>query len=201
MPKLKAAGAKRAIHTDLAYDPECHFVAIPTDEERGRFMADISFIGSWDKDRERWLSHLAGRGLRIYGNAWNKSHSPELLKCIQNTEVFVREYSLVCGLSKININLLREQNYTSCNMKTFEIPACGGFLLAMRSEEQEAILPEGVGAEYFSTPDEMLMKANYYLSHEEERKKIAKRGNELIREYTYDKFCRLVIDSVADSVK
>ena len=41
-------------------------------------------------------------------------------------------------------------------MKTFEIPACGGFMLTNRTDEQLEFFAEDEGAAYYSTAAELL---------------------------------------------
>lgn len=196
VPLLIAGGAKDARHINCGYDPKTHFVASATPEEEREYSADISFVGSWDRSREEWLTYLKSYNLKIYGNTWGRVRDKVLLGRWSRKAVLGRDYSLACGLSKININLLREQNLTAHNCRTFEVPACGGFMLATRSGEQEAIFPPGIGADYFSTPEEMVSKVEYYLAHEGERKKIAKTGHLLGQEYTYDLFAKTIISAI-----
>ena len=84
-----------------------------------------------------------------------------------------KDYVKVCKASKIILNFLRKQNLGSHNMRTFEVPGCGGFLLTLRSEEQLEFFEEEKEIACFSTLEELQDKIKFYLPREELRHKIA----------------------------
>ena len=90
--------------------------------------------------------------------------------------MYGEDMSKVLNSSKISLNILRKQNKSSHNMRTFEAPACGAFVLAEKSDEQLEFFEEDKEAVYFSSPKELREKVVYYLKHEEERKNIAQAG-------------------------
>ncbi len=54
--------------------------------------------------------------------------------------------------------------------------ACGTMVLAKRVPDSELLFKDGVHLKYFETIDEFFELADYYLQHEEQRKKIADAG-------------------------
>ena len=92
--------------------------------------------------------------------------------------VYGEEISKLFAVSKIHLNFLREQNRDSNNVRTFEIPGFGGFLLTQRSREQaEELFVEGSEIACFETEAELREKIAYYLEHDRERLEIAERGH------------------------
>lgn len=70
--------------------------------------------------------------------------------------------------------------------RTFEIPACGGFLLTEDADNlKDYFVPDKEAAIFRSFP-ELVEKCKFYLTHEPERQAIAKAGYErVLREHTY----------------
>ena len=90
----------------------------------------ITFIGAYDEYRYKILSGINSR-VDIYGNNWPKFKKHTINKYVKNEEL--RE---IVAKSEISLNILRKQNFTSHNMKTFEIPSMGGLMLTTKSAEQ-----------------------------------------------------------------
>ncbi|MBN2198078.1 glycosyltransferase [Candidatus Wolfebacteria bacterium] len=181
---LKKAGAKAVEYLPFGYDSKIHYPAEVSKKDREVYGSDIAFIGTWDKEREWWLNNLITKdsiiknlNLKIWGNLWEKANK-KLQEKWQKKEMVGEEFSRVCGASKIILNFIRKQNGSSHNMRTFEIPACRGFMLSNRTSEQIEFFKEGKEAEYFSNAIELKEKINYYLKNDELRNQITIAGYE-----------------------
>ncbi len=99
--------------------------------------------------------------IRNRGIAKSFSMMPQIFKC-----------------SRINLNMTARTIKSGMPQRIFDIMAAGGFVLSnYQAEIPEYFIPEEDIVLYESIPD-LLAKIEYYLSHEEERQKIAKNGYE-----------------------
>jgi len=62
------------------------------------------------------------------------------------------------------------------NMRTFEVLATKSFLLTEKVDTLDKLFVDGKHLVMYSSPEEMVEKAKYYLEHDEEREKIAEAG-------------------------
>jgi spore maturation protein CgeB len=197
---LQIAGARRVEYLPFCYDPDMlRPPATISEEDRLKYATDVVFAGTWEPMREWWLEQLTGIGLSIWGNSWEmaKADSPAMTSW-KGKAVYGEEISKLFAVSKIHLNFLREQNKDSNNVRTFEIPGFGGFLLTQRSREQaEELYVEGKEIVCFDTVDELIDKARYYLLHEDERLAIAGRGHaRAVQEHQAIHRLRRVVDDI-----
>ena len=79
--------------------------------------------------------------------------------------------------SKINLAFITHSNLDEAAHKSFEIAACGGFLLAERSPGHERLFAEDEEAVFFSSTEELIAKAERYLGDEPARARVAAAGH------------------------
>ena len=178
MPDVRAAGCPRVTFVPFGYKPSVHYPEKPaTPEEHVRFDSDVVFIGTCDADRVAYLEALVKTlpdlCLHLYGGYWDRH---PLLRRYYRGFALGRDYRLALGGAKIALNFVRRANRDGHVMRSFEIPACGGFMLAERTEEHLELLEEGKEAAYFGSPQELVDKVRYYLIRYQEREAIAWRG-------------------------
>lgn len=97
------------------------------------------------------------------------------------------EMPLVFAYSKINLNFTIRPIQTGLSQRVFDVLGCGGFLLTNYQTEIPDLYTPGEDLEIFSSTEELLDKTNYYLTHEEARKKIAQNGyRKTLAHHTYE---------------
>ena len=91
------------------------------------------------------------------------------------------EMPKVFNLSKINLNITMRPIETGLPLRCFDILGCGGFLMTNYQEELNDMFVIGQDLEAYSSPEELIDKCAYYLSHEDKRAAIARNGYEKVR--------------------
>jgi spore maturation protein CgeB len=107
---------------------------------------------------------------------------------------FYEKAPVVYGASGINLNISLRSIVNGIPLRCFEIMGSGGFLLTDYRGDMEQFFSEGKEYASFSSVEELAEKADYYLCHETERRKIAERGFERIKaEHSYESRVREMI--------
>jgi spore maturation protein CgeB len=178
--ELRSLGCPRVQFVGNAFDPDTHRPISLTAERTKLTGAPVGFVGTFEEDRARSMQFLALQGIRvrIYGNDWQSFHPGTPNMRIEGRAVYGDEYAEVLSACDINLCFLRRMNRDRQTQRSVEIPACGAFMLAERTEEHLALFTEGVEAEFFGSNEELLAKVRYYLDHPEQRKRIAAAGRE-----------------------
>ncbi|MCF7894506.1 MAG: glycosyltransferase [Candidatus Omnitrophica bacterium] len=178
LTELKRFGARKVILFKDAYDRELHSPRKLSAEERERYGSDVGFIGTFEKHRAKQMLYLADNGIRVevYGNGWDKWKSKHHNLIIHRKAIYGEEYVKVINATKINLCFLRKINRDKTTSRSIEIPACGGFMLAERTERHKKLFEEGREAEFFNTKEELLKKVKYYLTNKKLRKSISEAG-------------------------
>ncbi|MBR2456238.1 MAG: glycosyltransferase [Bacteroidaceae bacterium] len=188
LDEMKSLGAKRIYFVNNSYEAQFHYPHTLTQEEIFRLGGDVGFVGSWEEERCRSILYLANHGIKVkvFGDEkWKKynNYSPNLT--IITGGLFSEDYSKALQAFKISLCFLRKMNDDLQTTRTVEIPACGGFMLAERTTEHQNMFVEGKEADFFSSDEELLEKCKYYLSHDKERRDIAKAGNQRCKDFGY----------------
>ncbi len=163
----------------LSYDPLQHFPppAGWSDADRTR---EIGYTGSPLEDRAQFLLGLAeqyGLPVSVAGPRWEKTWTSELMaKYVVGGMMKGAEYRESIWKSKINLAFVTRMNEEDVAHKSFEITACGQFLLALRSPGHQEAFEEGFEAEFYGSMEECADKARYYLDHPAQREAIAAAG-------------------------
>lgn len=182
MPDVVRAGCANVIYVRFGYKPAVHFPETAANEdERRRFACDVMFAGSADSDRvpyfETLVQEIPDLRLHLYGGFWNRSPS---LKPYARGVVTGRDYRLAISGAKICVNLVRRANRDDHVMRTFEIPACAGFMLTEQTSAHAELFGSQHTAIFFSSPDELVAKVKFFLDRDADRSSIAASMHRLI---------------------
>ena len=111
--------------------------------------------------------------VRLYSDSY-----PESLKQFSQLQYAglvdsCNEAPLVYHGSKINLNMTLRTIRTGIPLRIFEIAEAGGFILTNYQQELMECFEPDKEIVIFGSMEEMEEKAQYYLTHEEERRQIA----------------------------
>jgi spore maturation protein CgeB len=203
--ELKSLGCRRVYFVPNAFDPNTHRPMKLSASRKEHIGAPVGFVGTFERERARSMNFLASQGIkvRVYGNRWQSFHPTTPNLRIEGRAVYGDDYAEVLSAFDIVLCYLRRINRDKQTTRSMEIPACGAFMLAERTDEHLELFQEGVEAEFFSSDDELLEKVRYYLAHPQERQRIAEAGRQrcLRSDYTNHNRLRWMLDKAMHSAK
>ncbi len=176
--ELTELGARNALFVGNAYDPELHRPMSLTPEEQTRFASEVGFIGVFEEERAASMTRAAQDGIPItvHGPGWARCRKVHPNLKVDENFLQGADYTRAVNASRINLGFLRKVNRDLQTTRSIEIPACGAFMLAERTDEHLELFEEGVEAEFFDSDDEMIEKCRFYLANEDRRLEVARAG-------------------------
>lgn len=194
IPHLERAGAKNVIYLPFAYDADTHF---PSERLDSNLANQITFVGTWDRQREQVLSAVADLPIKVFGNFWDRvdRRSP-LRDKVYPSNLYGADLRRVISSSLASINILRPQNLNSHNMRTFETPAMRGLMITSASQEQNAFFPDGKACLMFTDVRDLHCKLEH-VTRSSDRERLKNTGFGLCRGHSYDDRAEWLCDFIA----
>jgi spore maturation protein CgeB len=192
--ELKNYGANRVEIAYRSFDPELHRPMNLIGEDLKKYRAEVGFIGTHESFREDFILYLIQNyiNISITGNDWEKAKRWDVIKpYYKGPSVYGEAYPKTINGFDIALHFLRHTNRDEQDSRTFEIPACGIFMLAEKSQVHQNLFLDRKEAVFFETKQELLEKVQYYLQHPDERKAIAAAGLQRCRMSGYSHESRL----------
>lgn len=122
-----------------------------------------------------------------------KLYTPEdtpFLSKVKNmgTVHYLHEMPLVFQHSKINLNITLRSIKNGIPLRAMDIMGAGGFLLTNYQNDFNYHFVDGEDYVSYDSPEDMLSKIEYYLTHDKARQEITENGCQKVRnEHTYEK--------------
>jgi spore maturation protein CgeB len=136
-------------------------------------VLDVFFAGAADADRVPVMDALIRSGLQVqlYGGYWDRFSATKAVACGLASAAQVRRG---VSQSRVCLCLVRRANRDGHCMRTFELPAMGGCILAEDTAEHREIFgQDGERVLLFRSMGEMVERAKWLIGHEAERKTLA----------------------------
>ncbi len=176
-----------------------HPIDLPENQDKS---IDVLFVGSGDLRRILLLEAIRDK-VTIFGDRWQRNFpliSRELQARITARPVWGKDLHCLLAQSKIVLNITRSDFYgaeTGVNLRIFEAVAAGCFLLTDHCDEIEELFEIGNEIDTFHSSGELVEKVRYYLTHENERIRVAQCGHErFMRSHIWQARTRELVQSI-----
>jgi spore maturation protein CgeB len=177
------------------FDPNVHRMIEVSETTRQHYYCDVSFVGCWSPKKERLVqvlvTEIPALQIKIWGPGWGRADEA-VRKHWDGRGAYGDEMVIIYQCSKINLGLLSEEAADTSSgdqttVRTWQIPAAGGFMLHEDTKEVRTSLAEGVEVALFDGPDELVTKVRRFLADNIARRAIAEAGRQrvLAEGYTY----------------
>ncbi|BCB97297.1 hypothetical protein JZK55_22190 [Dissulfurispira thermophila] len=163
-----------------------------------QYTNNVVFVGSWTQRRQDIIEELTGYPISIYGPKWLRKNilNFKMCKMIKSNSIWGEKLIELYNKTKIVINISQwdTSNLSGLNLRIFDIPACGTFLITDYSDDLKEFFRLGKEIETFKDKEELKDKIAYYLRNDDERERIAMNGyKKVLRLGTYkDKMAELL---------
>jgi spore maturation protein CgeB len=186
---------KRLFYVKHAYDPEIHFRSKDVERDVDCFM-----VGTGYPERQRIMNEVSWEGidLHLFGNWMYMQSDNSLQRYLKGMLLENSKTADYYRRSKIALNIFRTVMWPDANPKfiepslakslsprVYEAMACGSMLLTDWREELDSFPKDSYAL--WGSAGELEEKMRYYLSHSEERERIAENGYNWIQGETFEK--------------
>lgn len=148
--------------------------------------------------RRQLMEAVSDFGLYLYGdNGWEElvGNKVKFMGWIDNRTDLPRLYNA----SRINLNISKPQAKSTLPLRAFDICGCGGFMLTDYRYDVATLFNRDEEVVVYNDKDDLRRKAEYYLTHPEERSEIAKRvQRRVFSEHTFKVRMEHLIDTMSE---
>lgn len=137
------------------------------------------------KERSELLENIAERySVKLYTPEPTPQY-PAIINC--GPVDYCCDMPYVFKNSGINLNISLRSIESGIPLRVFDIMGCGGFVISDYQADFHDYFIAGEDYVYYTTPEDLYAKIDFYLEREDLRKRIAKNGYEKVKMYhTYD---------------
>ena len=147
----------------------------------------IVLIGQHSAKRQAHVAAIRNHSVDLWGPGWTRVGSEFASRHrIHTARVFGTASSKLYSRASVSLNVVDDLNMPGHNMRTFEIPASAGVMLAPYSDAQAEFFPENEAAAYYRSPEELDAKIDWLLGDAALRARIRANAVRLAASQTYD---------------
>ena len=193
IPELKDRGVNNPIYCMQGCSRDNHRI---TPTKASKWRSQVAFVG---RPSTRYRIDLLQRinetfVLKAWGANWKEFGLP-----CPKQRIYPKEYAKICYSTPIILGCdYRHDMEGNFSNRTWITLGCGGFLLTNYSPGLEHVFVKGDHLEWYHSQQECLDLIDYYLKHDQDRRRIAQAGYDFAhRHRTYD----VVIDEIIRRVE
>lgn len=195
LERYRTEGVAAVSWLPFARDPEQH--GPPT--ARRDPDHDVVFAGNLDAERVRWLEPVARTHRVVIFGEQVRAAVPRG-SALARADIRPAAYgaALAEALSRgaISLNIMREQNRLSHNMRSYESLACGAFTLSQWTPELERLFRADEEVAFVRSPEELPAAVDDWLARPADRARIAAAGFARVEHDTYERRARELLSTV-----
>jgi spore maturation protein CgeB len=179
-------GPDRVAMIHHGYVPDIHRRRTPPGTAP-TYLWDVSFIGNASPDKLAWLEPVAralgDRTMVVIGNNWEQlAAGTAVAPYVLGRPLVGDQFARAIEHSRINIAVHHgvggAQGWADAvSTRSFEIPACGGFMLHIDNAEIRTLYEPGREIDVFADPAQLVSQIKRYLNDETGRQAIADAGH------------------------
>lgn len=185
---IMESGLSDSIIEEMAHDAPA---LCPPDELQSRSWIYSKYFLARELTRRERFEYIKALSEKFNVNLYTYLPTKDIPKALNKGFAdYYKDMPYIFKTSKINLNISLRSIVTGIPLRCFDILGCGGFLLTNYQADMDDFFVPNEDYVFFESTEDLLEKAEYFLSHDKERKEIAQNGYEKVSKYhTYD--CRL----------
>jgi len=188
LQRLRADGVETE-YLPFAVDPELFYPQAkgePLYCESCGTRHQVVFVGTSTSARRKEIACVNKHSVAIWGNGWParwvSAHRHRV-----HAAVYAKALAHIHGAADVSLNVLNKESLDGHNMRTFEVPASGGVMLARYTDAQAEFFPENEAAAYYRSPEELDAKIDWLLGDAALRERIRANAVRFAASHTYDR--------------
>lgn len=114
------------------------------------------FVGKHHDKREAHIGAVRQHSVGLWGPRWQRAAATfNGQHVVHQRDAFAVDCAQLYSSAAVSLNVLADHNLPGHNMRTFEIPASGGLMVATYTAEQAEFFSENEAALYYRDPTEI----------------------------------------------
>ncbi len=172
------------------------------------YVTDVLYVGNYSRYKEHWLEAIArklpGVSIMIVGAGWPRETFARTANVtVPGWSLSGDAFASILQRARINISIHSGRHDATgwedlVSTRTFEIPACKGFMLHIDNHEVRSLFEPGSEIGVFTSEDDLVQKIKAYLADPRLRAEMIERAYaRCVPAYSYDNRAHSILEAIA----